>query len=50
VPHSLEHLLGRGTGARRRLPHLHRFRWAGEEPFSSHSLYRCRCGEVRPGL
>lgn len=33
-----------------RVPHLHRFRWAGEDSFSSSSLYRCSCGVVRPGL
>jgi hypothetical protein len=31
-----------------RVPHLHRFRWAGYDPFSSASLYRCSCGVVRP--
>jgi hypothetical protein len=33
-----------------RLPHLHRYTWAGDDPFSASSLYRCRCGVVRPGL
>ncbi|SFF51497.1 hypothetical protein [Blastococcus tunisiensis] len=30
--------------------HVHWFRWAGEEPYGNGSLYRCRCGEFRPGL
>lgn len=30
--------------------HVHRFRFAGEDPFGAHNLYRCRCGVVRPGL
>lgn len=33
-----------------RLGHVHRFRWAGEDPFSPHNLYACRCGVVRPGI
>jgi hypothetical protein len=33
-----------------RLPHVHRFRYAGDDPFSAHSLYRCRCGVVKPAL
>jgi hypothetical protein len=33
-----------------RMPHLHRFRWAGEDAFSSASLYRCACGVVRSAL
>ena len=41
----------RGSRSRRRLPgHLHWFRWAGRDPFSSATLYACRCGEVRPGF
>ncbi|MFQ1003258.1 hypothetical protein [Modestobacter sp. SSW1-42] len=38
--------------ARRLLPtvHLHRFRRAGDDPFSGSSLYACRCGVVRPAL
>ena len=38
------------AGAFPRLVHVHRFRWTAEDPFSPSSLYRCRCGEVRPGL
>ena len=30
--------------------HVHRFRRAGDDWFSSASLYACRCGVVRPGL
>ncbi|MDP5183808.1 hypothetical protein QOZ88_14305 [Blastococcus sp. BMG 814] len=30
--------------------HLHRFRWLGPDAFSSATLYRCRCGEVRSGF
>ncbi|MGY1631516.1 hypothetical protein ACI784_07395 [Geodermatophilus sp. SYSU D01186] len=30
--------------------HRHRFSWAGDDAFSSSSLYACRCGVVRPGL
>ena len=37
-------------GAFPRLMHVHRFRWAGEDPLSPHNLYRCRCGQVRHGL
>ncbi|MCZ2829876.1 hypothetical protein O2W14_13615 [Modestobacter sp. VKM Ac-2986] len=38
--------------ARRRLPvvHLHRFRRAGDDPFSGSGLYACRCGVVRPAV
>ena len=32
------------------LPHVHRFRYAGDDAFSAHSLYRCRCGVVKHGL
>jgi hypothetical protein len=42
-----------GTGAAiavGRLLHLHRWTWSGDDPFSSSSLYRCRCGVVRPGI
>jgi hypothetical protein len=38
------------SGPLARLPHVHRFRWAGEDPFSPHNLYACRCGVVRAGL
>jgi hypothetical protein len=40
------------AGARRTsvLGHWHRFRWVGEDAFSTASLYACRCGVVRPGL
>ena len=30
--------------------HLHRFAWYSDDPFSGSSLYRCRCGVVRPAL
>ncbi|MCZ2836059.1 hypothetical protein [Modestobacter sp. VKM Ac-2985] len=30
--------------------HLHRYRRTGDDPFSSASLYACRCGVVRPGM
>ncbi|MGY1752123.1 hypothetical protein [Blastococcus sp. SYSU D01042] len=30
--------------------HVHWFRRLGDDPFSSASLYRCRCGHVRPGF
>ncbi|WP_166520872.1 hypothetical protein [Modestobacter roseus] len=30
--------------------HLHRWRRLGDDPFSGASLYRCRCGVVRPGM
>ena len=33
-----------------RVPHLHRYTWTGDDPFSGSSLYRCRCGVVRPGI
>ena len=33
-----------------RVLHLHRYSWAGDDPFSGSSLYRCRCGVVRPGI
>ncbi|MGY1727116.1 hypothetical protein ACI79J_09080 [Geodermatophilus sp. SYSU D01062] len=41
-----------GVPGEARRHHLlwHRFRWAGEDPFSGVSLYACRCGAVRPGL
>ena len=32
------------------LPHVHRYRYAGDDAFSASSLYRCRCGVVKPGL
>jgi hypothetical protein len=32
------------------LPHVHHFRYAGDDAFSASSLYRCRCGVVKPGL
>ena len=30
--------------------HVHWFRGAGDDPFSSATLYRCRCGQVRPSF
>ncbi|WP_170977760.1 hypothetical protein [Blastococcus sp. CCUG 61487] len=40
-----------GAEARRsRHRHLHWFRRVGDDAFSGGSLYRCRCGEVRPGF
>ncbi|MGY1856621.1 hypothetical protein [Modestobacter sp. SYSU DS0290] len=30
--------------------HVHRWQRVGDDPFSSASLYRCRCGVVRPGM
>ena len=30
--------------------HVHWFRRVGDDPYSSASLYACRCGVVRPGL
>ncbi|MGY1840864.1 MULTISPECIES: hypothetical protein [unclassified Modestobacter] len=30
--------------------HLHHWRRLGDDPFSGASLYRCRCGVVRPGM
>jgi hypothetical protein len=33
-----------------RVVHVHRFRRAGDDPFSSATLYACRCGVVRPGM
>jgi len=38
----------RGTAGGRL--HVHRYVWSGDDPFSSSSLYRCRCGVVRPAL
>lgn len=32
------------------VPHVHHYRYSGEDAFSSASLYRCRCGVVKPGL
>jgi hypothetical protein len=29
-------------------PHVHWFRYWHDDPFSSASLYACRCGVVRP--
>jgi hypothetical protein len=29
-------------------PHVHWFRYWRDDPFSSASLYACRCGVVRP--
>jgi hypothetical protein len=31
-------------------PHVHWFRWKGEEPYGNGSLYLCRCGVVRSGF
>jgi hypothetical protein len=31
-------------------PHVHWFRWAGEDLAGTGSLYRCRCGVVRAGF
>ena len=36
--------------ARGLVPHLHSYRFAGDSPVGGGSWYRCRCGEVRPGL
>jgi len=33
-----------------RVLHLHRYTRSGDDPFSGASLYRCRCGVVRPGM
>ncbi|MCZ2829877.1 hypothetical protein O2W14_13620 [Modestobacter sp. VKM Ac-2986] len=33
-----------------RVLHLHRYTRSGDDPFSGSSLYRCRCGVVRPGM
>jgi hypothetical protein len=30
--------------------HLHRYSYAGADAFSGSSLYRCRCGVVRPAI
>ena len=30
--------------------HVHWYRWDGENPFGNGALYKCRCGEVKPGL
>ena len=30
--------------------HVHLYRWSGEDPFSGHNLYACRCGRVRHGF
>jgi len=30
--------------------HAHLFRRIGDDPFSGATLYRCRCGVVRPGM
>ena len=39
------------SGAGRPAPwHVHWFSGAGADPFSSATLYRCRCGQVRPGF
>jgi hypothetical protein len=39
------------SGAGRPAPwHVHWFQGAGDDPFSSATLYRCRCGQVRPGF
>ncbi|SDY75388.1 hypothetical protein SAMN05661080_04499 [Modestobacter sp. DSM 44400] len=37
-------------GLAARLPHVHLFSRRGDDPFSSASLYACRCGVVRPGM
>ena len=37
-------------GTRRAPAHLHLFRRVGDDPFSSATLYACRCGEVRSGF
>jgi hypothetical protein len=39
-----------GTTLAARVLHLHRYTWAADDPFSGSSLYRCRCGVVRPGI
>jgi hypothetical protein len=38
------------AGRRPSAVHLHLFRRLGPDPFSSATLYRCRCGQVRPGF
>jgi hypothetical protein len=38
----------RSGPGRPRLLHVHWFRRVGDDPFSSASLYVCRCGVVRP--
>jgi hypothetical protein len=38
------------TGRTQRVTHLHRYIRADDDPFSSASLYACRCGVVRPGM
>ncbi len=40
----------RASGLRVFLPHVHRFRFVGVDPFGAGSRYACRCGAVRPGL
>lgn len=30
--------------------HVHRYRRVGDDVFAAGSLYRCRCGVVRPGF
>ncbi|MGY2083189.1 hypothetical protein [Blastococcus sp. SYSU DS0539] len=35
---------------RRRRGHVHWFRRIGDDPFSTATLYGCRCGQVRAGL
>jgi hypothetical protein len=39
-----------GAAGSARVLHLHRYSWTGDDPFSGSSLYRCRCGVVRPGI
>jgi hypothetical protein len=34
----------------KQVSHFHSFSRLGDDPFSSASLYRCRCGVVRPGF
>jgi len=31
-------------------PHVHWFRWVGEDPFGTGSVYACRCGAARTGF
>ena len=41
---------GSSAASAHRLPHVHWFVRSGDDPFSSASLYTCRCGVVRPGM
>ncbi|MGY1846845.1 MULTISPECIES: hypothetical protein [unclassified Blastococcus] len=41
---------GASSGRRVAAAHVHWFRRVGQDPFSSATLYACRCGEVRAGF